>query len=711
MGDNSRALYFSPKCVVQRSFAPFEGLRGRYTGGIERYSPHSFDAINANFWSVLLTTFPALHSPQELRLLRLLSDRFPTITAAHVEMMNLSAILALPKGTEHYLSDIHGAYEQFDHILRHASGSIRRRIDETFGGTLSEVEQVDLALLIYYPEIKLREVGRSRKEREGWFTESITALVKVARTSAAQYTRSKVRKRFDPQLSYLLEELLSERGGEQERYNEHIIRSVIELGEEERVIVRLSYLIQSLVVDRLNVIGDIYDRGPAAERVIDRLMSAHDVSIQWGNHDISWMGAAAGCTALMANVVRLALRYATIATLTSGYGINLWALAHFADICYEGDPCTVFGPKTKTPVEPFSAAQLARMHKAITVIQLKLEAQIVRRHPEYEMEDRLLLNDLDREAGTLTLDDTAYPLLDTHWPTLVGPDRAELTPEEEAVVNDLRRQFGRSDRLQEHIRFLYAYGNMFEVRDGNLKFHGCLPVDELGDFTSFSLAGETFAGPALLARFEVLSRDAFFSNTLETRQVGHDAMWYLWCGKNSPLFGRSRMTTFERYVLADPETHKEPKGYYYALRDNVRFCQKVLRAFGADPDHGHIINGHTPVALKRGERPLMAEGKLIIIDGGMSEAYRPVTGIAGYTLVGNAHALVLAAHEPFTTAEEMVVRRIDPAPNTEQIEAFPARLNVADTDIGKGLYGQLDDLKKLVDAYRRGVLVERARVL
>ncbi len=643
--------------------------------------------------------------------MRLLSDRFPTITTAHVEMMNLSAILALPKGTEHYLSDIHGAYEQFDHILRHASGAIRRRIAQTFGDAMTQAEQVDLAMLIYYPEIKLREVRARGQDSESWFAESITALGQVARTAAAQYTRSKVRKRLEPQLSYLLEELLSERGGEQERYNTRIIRSVIELGEGERVIVTLSYLIQNLVVDRLNVIGDIYDRGPAAERVMDRLMDAYDVSIQWGNHDISWMGAAAGCTALMANVVRLALRYVTLQTLTSGYGINLWALSRFADICYEGDPCTAFQPKVKAPLEGFSTMQLARMHKAITVIQQKLEAQIIRRHPEYEMTDRLVLDALELKDGTLTLGGTPYPLLDTHWPTLTGPDRSDLTPEEEAVVNDLRRQFTRSARLQEHIRFLYAYGNMFEVRDGNLKFHGYLPVDELGDFTPFTLAGKMLSGPALLARFEELCRDAFFGEGSKTRQAGHDAMWYLWCGKNSPLFGRTRMTTFERYVLDDPETHKEPKGYYYALRDNVRFCRKVLRAFGADPERGHIINGHTPVALKKGEKPLLAGGKLIVIDGGMSEAYQPVTGIAGYTLVGNAHALVLAAHEPFISAEEMVARGLDPAPKTEQIETFPERLNVADTDIGKGLYGQLDDLKKLVEAYRRGILVERARAV
>lgn len=653
-------------------------------------------------------TLPAPHSAQELRLLRLLSDRFPTITSAHVEIMNLSAILALPKGTEHYLSDIHAAYEQFDHILRHASGAIRRKISQSFGDAISEAEQIDLAMLIYYPETKLRVVEEAGEELDAWYAKSIEALVRVARTAAAPYTRSKVRKRLEPQLAYLLEELLSERGGEQGHLSGSIIRSTIELGEQARVIVALSRLIQSLVVDRLNVIGDIYDRGPAAERVMDRLMAAHDVSIQWGNHDISWMGAAGGCRALVANVVRLALRHVTLATLTGGYDISLWPLARFADNGYKNDPCTAFQPKAGVSPEPFSVGQLARMHKAITVIQLKLEAQVIRRHPEYEMDDRLLLGALDVKAGTLTLGTTPYPLLDTHWPTLGGPDPAELTPEEDAIITDLSGQFAGSARLQEHICFLYAYGNMFEVRDGNLKFHGCLPVDERGDFTPFPLAGQALAGPALLARFEELTRDAFFNRDPAARQAGQDAVWYLWCGPQSPLFGRSRMTTLERYVLADPETHKEPKGHYYALRDNAHFCRKVLRAFGADPEHGHIINGHTPVALKKGEKPLLAGGKLIVIDGGMSEAYRSVTGIAGYTLVSTAHELVLATHEPFISTREMIAKRVDVAPSSVQIETFPERISIADTDTGMLLYGQLDDLKKLVDAYRRGVLVERS---
>ena len=628
-------------------------------------------------------------------------------------MMNLSAILALPKGTEHYLSDIHGAYRQFEHILRHASGAIRRKIRQTFGDAFSAEQQVDLALLIYYPEAKLRQVAADHPEGipELWFAETILELVQVARKSAAQYTRSKVRKRLEPQLAYLLEELLSEQGGgvaQKEHYYANIIRSIIALGEGERVIVTLSRLIQSLVVDRLNIIGDIYDRGDAAERVIDRLMHYHEVSIQWGNHDVTWMGAAAGSAVLVANVVRLALRYATLSTLTGGYGTHLHALAKLAETVYGDDPCEAFFPKVDAPSE-YTPDLLARMHKAVTVIQLKLEAQIIHRHPEYEMADRLVLDHLDLEAGTLRVDGADYPLLDTNWPTLQA-DRAALTPAEQTAVDDLVQQFTQSSRLQEHIRFLYSYGNMFEVRNGNLKFHGCLPINERGDFTPFKLAGETCSGPALLARFEALSRDAYFSRNPEARASGQDAMWYLWCGKYSPLFGRSKMTTFERYVLAEPETHDEPKGPYYELRADEGFCRKVLSAFGADPERGHIINGHTPVKVRKGARPILAGGKLIIIDGGMSEAYQSVTGIAGYTLVGTSHELVLAAHEPFSTAAEMIRAHRDPAPRTEQVEVFPKQILIAETDVGRALYEQLGDLEKLVYAYRQGVLVERPLV-
>lgn len=650
------------------------------------------------------------YTDQELRLLQLLSDRYPTITAAHIEMINLSAILALPKGTDHYISDIHGAYEQFDHMLRHASGAVRRKIDQTFGIEMSHQHQVELAMLIYYPEKKLRQALETLNDPRGWMTETIAHLVRVARMSAQKYTRSKVRKQLPPHLAYILEELLMESQADnvqKARYYSNIIQSIIELGEGETFIITLAYLIQSLVVDRLYVLGDVYDRGPAAEKVMDRLMAYHYVRIQWGNHDIAWMAAASGCDAMIATVVRLSLRYANLETLIDGYGINLRRLAHFAEATYGDDPCTQFQPRAGTSIEDFPPATIARMHKAITIIQFKLEAQIIKRHPEYAMEDRLVLDSINLEESTATLYGAVYPLLDTNWPTLAAGDHAALTDEEAAVVADLRYQFQHSERLQQHIRFLYSYGNMFEVLDGNLKFHGCLPVDEHGEFTVFPLGGERLAGPALLARYEQMAREAFFSRDPQARQAGQDSMWYLWCGEHSPLYGRLRMTTFERYFIADKNTHEEPKGPYYALRDNEDFCRKVLAAFGGDPEYGHIINGHTPVKVKKGERPLMANGRLIVIDGGMSEAYQSVTGIAGYTLISSSHETVLAAHEPFTSADEMIRQGNDVTPHAERVETFPQRLLIADTDTGKMLRGQLEDLQKLVDAYRRGILVEK----
>ncbi len=649
---------------------------------------------------------------QELRLFQLLSTRYPTITAAHTEMINLSAIMALPKGTDHYISDIHGAYEQFDHILRHASGAVRRKIGQTFDGELTPQQQTELAMLIYYPELKLRQMLPSLDDPHAWMAETIAQLARVARTSAQKYTRSKVRKRLPPRLAYILEELLTESQTEhnqKEQYYRSIIGSIVALDEGETVIVTLAYLIQSLVVDRLYILGDLFDRGPSAEKVIDRLMDYHYVAIQWGNHDVSWMGAASGCDALVANVIRLSLRYANLETLLDGYRINLHALARFAETTYSDEPCAVFQPKAGPPVEDYTPAAIARMHKAIAIIQFKLEAQIIQRHPEYKMDDRLVLDSIDLKHGTATLYGTTYPLRNTNWPTLDPHDRAALTDDEAAVIADLRGQFQHSERLQQHIRFLYSYGNMFQVQDGNLKFHGCLPVDEHGAFVPVTIGGEELAGPALLARFEQMSREAFFSREPQARQAGQDAMWYLWCGPYSPLFGRERMTTFERYFIEDATTHEEPKGPYYALRHSEAFCCSVLAAFGGDIENGRIINGHTPVKLKKGERPLLANGKLLVIDGGMSEAYRSVTGIAGYTLIGNSHELVLAAHEPFTTPEEMLAHGIDVTPRTEQVATFPHRMMIADTDTGQLLRGQLEDLQKLVDAYRHGILVEDAR--
>ncbi len=655
----------------------------------------------------------AAPSAQTLRVLQLLAARYPSISAAHVEMINVSSLLALPKGTDHYISDIHGAYEQFDHMLRHASGAIRRKVSQTFGDALSEGEQVELAMLIYYPEAKIQQVRATQGAGEAWLATTIGRLARVARMCAYKYTTRTVRERLDPPLAPILEELLTESEGDfrdQAHYFDSIVQAIVALGEGETVIITLAYLIQSLVVDRLFILGDIYDRGPAAEKVMDRLMAFHHVTIQWGNHDISWMGAASGCEALIANVLRLSLRYANLETLLNGYQISLRRLARFAEETYGDDPCEAFEPVVATPIEAFSHATIARMHKAIAIIQFKLEARIIQRHPEYQMDDRLVLDTINMARGSTTLYGDTYPLRDAHWPTLFPHDRAALTAEEAAVVDDLRQQFEDSERLQAHIRFLYSFGNMFEVQDGHLKFHGYLPVDEQGEFVSFPLAGETLGGPALLARFEQVAREAFFSRDGADRQIGQDAMWYLWCGQHSPLFGRRRMTTFERYFVADPATHVEPKGPYYALRDSEAFCRKVLAAFGGDVEYGFIINGHTPVRLKKGEQPLMANGKLVVIDGGMSEAYQPVTGIAGYTLIANSQEMALAAHEPFVSTEALLQSGHDVTPRTERIQSYPKRLTVADTDRGHALRSHLDDLQRLVAAYRRGVLVEQGRV-
>jgi fructose-1,6-bisphosphatase III len=459
-----------------------------------------------------MTTGP--YSAQELRLLQLLSRHYPTITAAHSEMINLSAILALPKGTDHYISDIHGAYEQFDHILRHASGAIRRSVGQVFGDQLSSAEQIELALLIYYPEQKLQQVLATLDDPRGWLEQTIVRLARVARHAAQKYTRSKVRKRLAPPMSYVLEELLTEAGSDnqqKERYYHSIVRSIVELGEGWAFVATLADVIQRLVVDRLHILGDIYDRGPAAERVLDRLMAYHDVSIQWGNHDVSWMGAAAGCEALVANVVRIALRYGSLETLLDGYGISLQPLARLADQLYGDDPCAAFQPRSELAIEGYTPGQMARMHKAIAIVQLKLEAQIIRRHPEYAMDDRLLLDGIDLTTGTVSIDGVRHQLSDTRWPSLQPGDRARRAEAEAEAVAALRGQFQRSARLQEHIRFLYSYGGMCQVQDGNLKFHGCLPVDEQGAFVDVPLGGALLGGPALLARYEQVAREAFFS--------------------------------------------------------------------------------------------------------------------------------------------------------------------------------------------------------
>jgi fructose-1,6-bisphosphatase-3 len=645
-------------------------------------------------------------SAQEMRLLRLLSKRFPNVAAAHAEMINLHAILALPKGTDHFISDIHGAYDQFDHMLRHGSGVVSLKVEQTFGIRMTARRKGKLVTLICYPRKSLRQWMPTGADKADWMAETIAQLIQVARVAARKYTRSKIRKRLPKNHSYIMEELLSDiREPHRELYCNTIIRSIVEMGEGENFIISLARFTQICVTDRLVVLGDVYDRGPEAEKVMDRLIAYPHVEFLWGNHDVIWMGAASGSAALVAQVTRISLRYGNLPTLEGAYEVSMKRLAEFAAKTYEG-PCADTFKAKAMPSDDYPAELLARMHKAITMIQFKLEEQIIARHPEYEMGDRLLLGKVNREAASVDAYGKTHPMLDANLPTLDPANPSALTPEEQEVIDDMVNQFRESARLTEHVQFLYARGGMYRALDGNLLYHGCLPVDDDGEFVEFELDGERLSGHALLARYEQVARNAWLSPDAKTREAGQDAMWYLWNGAHSPLFGKARMTTFERYFIADKETHTEPKSPYYKWRLEESFCRKVLAAFGCDPDRGIIINGHVPVKVKKGESPVKANGKLVVIDGGMSKAYQSETGIAGYTLMRTSNTLVLAEHQPFTSPEQMIANEQDISPKVQVLQHFPERLHNGDTDVGVQLSGELEDLQKLVHAYRDGILPE-----
>lgn len=650
-----------------------------------------------------------LPSEQQLRLLRLLADRFPNVAAAHAEMINLTAILALPRGTDHYVSDIHGAYDQFDHILRHASGTVANKVEETFGINMTQKRKTRLINLICYPRKSLRwyiPQGEG-EERNDWMVETVAQLVAVARTASRKYTRSKIRKRLPVNLAYVMEELLTQgNDGHRESYYNTIIRSIIDMGEGENFIIALGQTIQALVNDRLIVLGDVYDRGPAAEKVMDRLIAHHQVEMLWGNHDIIWMGAAAGSAALCALVTRISLRYGNLPTLEGAYDISMKRLAEFAGRVYDKAPVDTFMAKAM-PSDDYPSELLARMHKAISIIQFKLEEQIIRRHPEYEMHDRLLLERIDLSAGTINLYGQTYPLLDAHLPTLDPANPSALSPDEQEIVDDLVAEFRESRELQRHVQFLYTRGSMFRLLDGNLLYHGCLPVDEDGNFVQMQLDGQRLGGPDLLARFEKMARNGMLSRDPATREAGQDAMWYLWNGKHSPLFGKARMTTLERYFVADKVTHKEPSTPYYKWRHDEAFCRKVLAAFGADDRNGLIINGHTPVKVSKGESPILGNGRMIVIDGGMSEAYQKETGIAGYTLIHSSRGVTLAEHDAYSPPEELIEKEVRLAPRNTYLQRFTNRVYIRDTDVGRQLRGQLEDLQHLIDAYRDGLIPEQ----
>lgn len=642
--------------------------------------------------------------------LTLLAKQFPNIASASTEIINLSAILNLPKGTEHFISDIHGEWESFNHVIRNASGVIRNKIDIIFGNSLMEVEKKLLATLIYYPDEKLEEIEKDGKMSTEWYRITLFRLVKVCRLVSTKYTRSKVRKALPPDFAYIIDELIHENENLENKgeYYNNIIDTIIELGRAKAFIIAISSVIQRLSINHLHILGDIYDRGEGPDRVVDTLMDYHSLDITWGNHDILWMGAAAGSRACIANVIRIQARYDNLDVLEDSYAINLMPLAQFAVDTYRDAPLDQFIPKSEE-LEELSTKEIqliAKMHRAISMIQFKLEGQLIMENPQYDMEERLLLDKIDLQNGTIRLPEGVYPLRDDFFPTIDPSDPFRLTEEEERVMTRLTRSFVNSNRLDDHVRFLFSKGSLFFTFNGNLLFHGCIPLEEDGSLTKLEFNGETCSGQVAFRRFEQMARMAYFSNNETERKKGRDIMWYLWCGAQSPLFGKQRMTTFERYFIEDKSTHVEAKNPYYELREKEEVVRTILKDFGLAFETGHIINGHVPVKVKKGENPVKGNGKLIVIDGGFAKAYQGVTGIAGYTLIYNSQGMHLVSHEPFESTQNAIEDEMDILSTTTIVEKAKSRQFISDTDIGMILKKQINDLTQLLQAYRNGLIKE-----
>lgn len=650
----------------------------------------------------------------DLRYLELLSQNFPTIASASTEIINLQAILNLPKGTEHFLADLHGEYEAFVHVLRNASGAIKRKVNEIFGNTLRENEKKEICTLIYYPEEKLQRVKETENDMNDWYVITLNQLVKVCQNVSSKYTRSKVRKALPKEFSYIIQELLHEsvNAPNKEAYINVIISTIIETERADDFIIALCNLIQRLTIDSLHILGDIFDRGPGPHIIMDTLCRYHNFDIQWGNHDILWMGAASGNVCCIANVLRLAMRYGNLSALEDGYGINLLPLATFAMEAYTDDPCTQFYPKLNQEDSKYNDKTLrmiAQMHKAISVIQFKLEAEIIKRHPEFEMEDRMLLDKIDFDKKVTVIDGVEYEMKDCIFPTISKDNPYKLTDEESDVIKKLYNSFTGSEKLKKHMKCIFRYGCMYNVCNSNLLFHASMPLNEDGSLKEVFINGQAYKGKGLLNKVGQLIRTAYFSDEdNEEKAFAMDYIWYLWCGKDSPAFDKSKMATFERYFLCDKETHKEAKGYYYSLRNNEDICDMILDEFEVNGEHRHIINGHVPVKAVKGEKPIKANGKLMVIDGGFSKAYQPETGIAGYTLVFHSRGFQLVQHEPFTSRQEAVEKGKDIKSTIQVVELSSKRMKVKDTDKGEELKIQIEDLKKLLIAYRCGIIKERA---
>ena len=664
-----------------------------------------------------MTTNYHFDKETDMHYLQLLSQSFPNIAEASTEIINLEAIMNLPKGTEHFLADLHGESEAFQHVLKNASGNIKRKVNELFGNNIRESEKKELCTLIYYPEQKLELIKAQETDLEDWYRITIHQLVKVCRDVSSKYTRSKVRKSLPQDFSYIIEELLHESLGDSDKaaYVSVIVNTIISTGRADDFIVAICNVIQRLAIDQLHILGDIYDRGPGAHKIMDTLRQYHSWDIQWGNHDILWMGASAGNNACICNVLRLCLRYANLATIEE-YGINLVPLATFALETYGDDPCEEFIPKMladNQQLDEKTSLLTARMHKAIAVIQMKEEAAVIRRHPEWQMDDRCLLEDINYERGICRLDGKDYEMKSCHFPTVDSASPNSLTPEEKDLIDKLHHSFRISEKLQKHIRTLLSHGCMYTVTNSNLLFHASIPLCDDGSLKEVEIfPGQRYSGKALMHNIGMMIRAAFESGVDKELQVfprdyARDYFLYLWCGKDSPLFDKSKMATFERYFLSDKDTYKEEKGNYFKLRDSAEICDRILDAFEVKGENRHIINGHVPVHASKGENPIKAGGRLMVIDGGFSEAYHSETGIAGYTLVYHSRGFQLVQHEPFTSARDAIVRETDIKSTTQIVEMSSHRMLVADTDKGEELRTQVADLKKLLYAYRHGILKEK----
>lgn len=650
----------------------------------------------------------------ERRLLELLAQTYPDVSSASSEIMNLEAIMSLPKGTEHFVADLHGEYEAFQHILRNASGNIKRKVTEAFGTQLRDSEIRQLCSLIYYPERKLQIIRASENELSDFYRVTLYQLIKVCQAVSSKYTRSKVRKALPAEFAYIIEELLHESPSDdnKQEYFNRIIETIISTGQADAFITALCYVIQRLSIDQLHVLGDVYDRGPGAHLIMDVLCKYGNFDIQWGNHDALWMGAAAGNDCCIANVLRLSLRYGNMATLEEGYGINLVPLATFAMDVYGDDPCESFrarlDPEDVTHDDK-TCQLLAKMHKAISIIQFKLEAAMIDKHPEWRMQDRKLLEHIDFGKHAFVLDGKTYEMCDTHFPTINPADPYALTPEESELVRKLHHSFIISSRLKEHMKCLFSHGCMYGVFNSNLLFHASIPLNADGTLKEIEIMGKRVKGRDLFKRVGMIMRSATNDDTpAEERDFAVDFYWYLWCGPDSPLFDKSRMTTFERYFLKDKEMWKEEKGYYYKLRNDETVCDMILDAFGVTGEHRHIINGHVPVRTNAGESPIRANGKLMVIDGGFAKAYHNTTGIAGYTLVYHSRGFVLVQHEPFSSAEDAVINGTDIKSTTQIVEMSSRRMRVRDTDKGRELQEQVKELTELLYAFRHGIIKERS---